>query len=310
MRIAFFGSSSFALPALGALLEAGHDIAGIYSQPSRKAGRGHKPRPTPVASEALARGLPLFERAAFRCEDSRAEFAALEAELAIIVAYGALLPAPLLDILPNRFLNIHPSLLPRWRGAAPIQRAIMAGDTMTGVCIMHVTEDLDAGHVLASAVVEITESDTAGSLAAQLSRRGAALLVDLLMSESWPDARPQAQEGILYAAKIGKDETMIDWHRTAREVDCHIRGLAPAPGAWTTLADERLKILDSRLAPGHGQPGEVLGDDLVIACRDGAVRALTVQRPGRKAMAAHELLRGLASRPAFLGVASAARQQH
>ena len=292
-RVVFFGSSAFAVPALKALREAAIDVVAVVSLPPRPAGRGRNDRPTPVAICAKACGLPLYLRQDFRSEQVQREFAEIQADIGVVVAFGAVLPKPVLDAVPHGFLNIHPSILPRWRGAAPIQRAIMAGDKLSGVCIMKMTEDLDSGPIFICKSVKIRESDTAGRLSGRLAKIAGPLLVQALTGLDDLTAKSQADTGIVYAKKISKAETRIDWSCPAEEIDCMIRGLSPAPGAWTEINGERLKILESCLLPAHGQPGELLGDDFSIACRGGAIRAVSVQRQGKKAMPGFEALRGL-----------------
>jgi methionyl-tRNA formyltransferase len=295
LRLAFMGSPAFALPALEALIAAGHEIAAIYSQPPRPAGRGKQDRPTPVHAFAQARGIEVRTPKSLKGADAQADFAALQLDAAIVVAYGLILPKAILDAPRLGAFNLHASLLPRWRGAAPIQRALMAGDRITGVQVMRVEEGLDTGPILASAETPIEADDTTGSLHDRLAALGAPLLIDALAKIAHGEAaeRAQAQEGVIYAHKIEPAETRIDWTRAAREIDFHIRGLSPAPGAWFELpGGVRAKALMSRLGQGSGAPGEALDDFLLIACGEGAVRLLEVQREGRAAMAAGDFLRG------------------
>ena len=292
MRVAFLGSSGFAIPALEALLRAGHDVVAAYCQPARPAGRGKRPRPVPAAERAAELGVPVHEPQSFR--DGRAvdEFRALGAEIGVVAAYGVLLPPQLLEMPRFGFLNIHPSLLPRWRGAAPVRRAIMEGDSETGVCIMQVVEELDAGPVLLSRTEEIRPDDNARTLGDRLSKIGARLIVDAVAGAGTLPRIPQAQEGACYARKIDKSETRIDWSDPAEVVDRRIRGLSPSPGAWCTIRGERVKLLGSSVASGYGSPGAALDDRLLIACGSGAVRILKAQRPGKRPMPADEFLRG------------------
>lgn len=296
LRLAFMGSPGFALPALGALLDAGHDVACVYSQPPRPAGRGQQERPTPVHAFAAERGIEVRTPKSLKRAEEQAAFAALNLDLAIVVAYGLILPKPILDAPRLGALNLHGSLLPRWRGAAPIQRAIMAGDRVTGVQVMRMEEGLDAGPVLATAETPIDADDNASTLHDRLSALGAALLIETLGNLERGDAReiPQAAEGVTYAHKITPADTRIDWTRPAREIDAHIRGLAPSPGAWFELGGARVKALHSRLGQGEGAPGEALDDAFLIACGEGAVRLLTVQREGRGPLSAADFLRGTA----------------
>ncbi|MBL8536118.1 MAG: methionyl-tRNA formyltransferase [Hyphomonadaceae bacterium] len=294
MRLAFMGSPAFALPALNALLEAGHDVTCVYSQPPRPAGRGKRDRPTPVHAYAIERGITVRTPRSLKKLAEQAAFAALGLDAAIVVAYGLILPKAILDAPRFGALNVHGSLLPRWRGAAPIQRAIMAGDRVTGVQIMQMEEGLDTGPVLASAETPIEADDTTASVHDRLASLGAALLIDVLAKMERGEARatPQSGEGVTYAHKITPAETRIDWSRPAREIDCRIRGLAPTPGAWFEVNGVRMKALDSRLGMGAGEAGETLDDALLVACGEGAVRVLRVQREGRAPMAADAFLRG------------------
>lgn len=292
MRVAFLGSSSFAIPALEALLRAGHDIAAAYCQPARPAGRGKRPRPVPAAERAAELGVPVREPESFRDGRAFGEFHALGAEVGVVAAYGVLLPTELLEIPRFGFLNIHPSLLPRWRGAAPVQRAIMEGDSATGVCIMQVIEELDAGPVLLSRTEEIFPGDNAGTLGRRLSVVGASLVVEAVAGAGSLPRIPQAREGACYARKIDKSETRIDWSEPAEVVDRRIRGLSPAPGAWCAIRGERVKLLSSGIDSAGGRPGAALDDRLLVACGSGSVRILEAQRPGKRPMPADEFLRG------------------
>ena len=291
------GSPAFALPALEALIAAGHQIICVYTQPPRPAGRGKQERRTPVHDFAAARGIEVRTPKSLKRVEEQTAFAALGADLAVVVAYGLILPRAVLDAPLQGALNLHGSLLPRWRGAAPIQRAIMAGDRITGVQVMRMEEGLDTGPVLASAETPIEPDDTTASVHDRLAGLGAKLLVDTLREFEQGEARetPQPHEGVTYARKITPAETRIDWLRPAREIDCMIRGLSPAPGAWCELDGARIKVLHSRLGQGAASaaPGEVLDEELLIACGDGgAVRLLIVQREGRGALPAEAFLRG------------------
>lgn len=296
LRLAFMGSPAFALPALEALIDAKHDVACVYSQPPRPAGRGQQERLTPVHAFAAARGIEVRTPKSLKRAEAQQAFAALKLDAAIVVAYGLILPKPILDAPRLGCFNLHGSLLPRWRGAAPIQRAIMAGDRVTGVQVMRMEEGLDTGPVLASAETTIDAEDTTASLHDRLAQLGARLLVSTLTLVERGEAAetPQPDEGVTYAHKITPAETRIDWTRPAREIDCMIRGLAPAPGAWFELNGARTKALHSRLGLGEGRPGMALDDDLLIACGQGAVRLLRVQREGRAPMDADAFLRGQA----------------
>lgn len=290
MRVIFMGTPEFSVPALRAIA-ARHEVVAVYSQPPRAAGRGQKPRPSPVQAAAEALGLAVRTPARLKSPEDQADFAALGADVAVVVAYGLILPQPVLDAPRLGCLNIHASILPRWRGAAPIHRAVMAGDAETGVAIMQMEAGLDTGPVLAEARTPIGAGDTTADLHDRLAEMGASLIVDVLDRLPLP-AVPQAAEGVTYAAKIDKAEARIDWSRPAAEVDRLIRGLSPFPGAWCLAGEERLKLLRSRVVPGEGAPGAVL-DGFTIACGQGAVEILEAQREGKRPMPAAEVLRGL-----------------
>ncbi len=292
MRVIFMGTPDFSVPVLDALVAAGHEIAAVYSQPPRPAGRGKKDRPSPVQARAEQLGLTVRHPVKFRSEGDVAEFVALNADVAVVVAYGLILPQGLLDAPRFGCLNIHASLLPRWRGAAPIHRAIMAGDAETGVCIMQMEAGLDTGPVLMRQATAIGAEETTGQLHDWLSDMGAKAIVTALsrLDQLVPVVQPA--EGVTYAAKIDKAEAGIDWSAPAEEIDRKIRGLSPFPGAWCMIGGERVKLLSSRLATGHGQPGQVL-DGFVVACGEGAVEITRLQREGKKPMETAEALRGL-----------------
>jgi methionyl-tRNA formyltransferase len=294
MRIAFMGTPDFAVPALDALHAGGHEIAAVYSQPPRPAGRGQKDRPSPVQARAEALGLPVRTPKTLRTPEAQADFAALGLEVAVVVAYGLILPRPILDAPQRGCLNIHASLLPRWRGAAPIHRAILAGDAETGVCIMQMEEGLDTGPVLLREAIPILPQDTTGDMTPRLAALGARLIVETL-GRLWTSLLPnrRAMQGATYARKIEKAEAEVDWTRPASEVDRLIRALSPFPGAWTMAGSERLKLLRSRCVEGSGEPGEVLGG-LTVACGVGAVDITEAQREGRRPMPTDEVLRGVA----------------
>jgi methionyl-tRNA formyltransferase len=298
LRVVFMGSPAFAVPVLQALAAAGHEIVCVYSQPARPAGRGQALRPTPVQALAEARGYPVRTPKSLKKSESQAEFAALKADIAVVVAYGLILPKPVLEAPRLGCLNLHASLLPRWRGAAPIQRALMAGDRVTGVQVMRMDEGLDTGPVLLSKTIPIEPDDTAGALHDRLMGLGGALMVEAVRLVEAGEAQfiPQADDGATYAGKIEPAETRIDWTAPAREIDLKIRGLSPFPGAWfmleTPRGSERVRALDSRLGLGEGPPGALLDERLLVACGAGAVRLLTVQREGKAAMAALDFLRG------------------
>jgi methionyl-tRNA formyltransferase len=293
MRLIFMGTPDFSVPVLQALVDAGHEIVAVYCQPPRPAGRGKKDRPAPVQLRAEELGLQVRYPVSLRTAEAQAEFAAFDADIAVVVAYGLILPQAVLDAPRHGCLNIHASLLPRWRGAAPIHRAIMAGDAQTGVCIMQMEAGLDTGPVLLREATDIGPTETTGALHDRLSAMGAALVVRALdqLSDLIPQTQPQ--DGVTYAAKIDKAEARVDWTQSATEVDRRIRGLSPFPGAWCEVSGERIKLLGARVVDGKGQPGEVLGG-FVIACGDGAVEVTRAQRSGKKAMPASEVLKGLA----------------
>ncbi len=291
MKIVFMGTPDFSVPVLEALHQH-HEIVVVYSQPPRPAGRGKVDRPSPVQTRAEALGLQVRHPVSLRSETAANDFAALQADVAVVVAYGLILPQAVLGAPRLGCLNIHASLLPRWRGAAPIHRAIMAGDPETGVCIMQMEAGLDTGPVLLRKALAIRAEETTAELHDRLSALGARLIVEAL--ERLPDLppKPQPSEGVTYAAKIDKAEARVDWSRPAVEVDRLIRGLSPFPGAWVEVASERVKLLRSRIAAGTGAPGQVLRD-FTIACGDGAVEVIAAQREGKRPMPVAEVLRGL-----------------
>ena len=292
MRLIFMGTPDFSVPALDALVEAGHEIACVYTQPPRPAGRGKRDRPTPVHARAEALGFEVRHPTRLDGEDVRA-MAALGADAAVVVAYGLILPQGALDAPAQGCLNIHASLLPRWRGAAPIHRAVMAGDTETGVCIMRMEAGLDTGPVLLSAAEPIGETDTTGDLHDRLAALGARLIVSAIGRLGALPETAQPETGACYAEKIDKAEARIDWTGPAEAIDRRIRGLSPFPGAWCEIGGERAKLLRSRLAANEtgAPPGTHLGG-LKIACGSGVVEVLEIQRAGRKPMQAAEALRG------------------
>ena len=294
MRIVFMGTPEFSVPVLDALVEAGHEIAAVYCQPPRPAGRGQKARACPVEARAMTLGLPVRHPVSLKGATEQAEFAALAPDVAVVVAYGLILPQAVLDAPKQGCLNIHASLLPRWRGAAPIHRAIMAGDHETGVCIMRMEAGLDTGPVLLHETLTIGAQETTGQLHDRLSEMGARLIVEALSRLPELRAEPQAEAGVTYATKIDKAEARVNWGHPAEEVDRLIRGLSPFPGAWCEVRGERVKLLGSSVAEGQGAPGEVLDDTLTVACGNGAVRLLRLQRAGRAAQDADEFLRGMA----------------
>ena len=291
MRVIFMGTPAFSVPVLEALAAA-HEVVAVYTQPPRPAGRGKALRPSPVQARAEALGLPVRHPVNFKVAEDRAAFAALKADVAVVVAYGLILPQEILDAPAKGCLNIHASLLPRWRGAAPIHRAIMAGDAQTGICIMQMEAGLDTGPVLLREAVEIGQNETTGELHDRLSRLGARLIGEALdrLAQLTPVA--QDETGVTYAAKIDKAEAQVNWARPAGEVMRLINGLSPAPGAWCMVNGERIKLLRASLAKGEAAPGTVLqGFD--IACGQGAVRVLEAQREGKRPMPAADVLKGL-----------------
>ncbi|APG45768.1 methionyl-tRNA formyltransferase [Phaeobacter porticola] len=292
MRIIFMGTPDFSVPVLDALVDAGHEIVAVYCQPPRPAGRGKKDRPTPVHARAEALGLEVRHPVRLKGEDEQQRFASLQADVAVVVAYGLILPQPVLDAPHHGCLNIHASLLPRWRGAAPIHRAIMAGDTQTGVCIMQMEAGLDTGPVLLRDATEIGGTETTAQLHDRLSHMGAALIVSAVDQLGSLKSDPQPDDGVTYAHKIDKAEAKIDWQRPAVVVDRQIRGLSPFPGAWCEIEGQRVKLLASRVVDGNGTPGTVLDDQLTVACGEGAVELLRLQRAGKGAQARDVFLRG------------------
>jgi methionyl-tRNA formyltransferase len=291
MRIVFMGTPDFAVPTLAALHEAGHAIAAAYTQPPRPAGRGKRLQPSPVQRWAEGAGILVRHPRTLRDMEAQADFLALEADVGVVVAYGLLLPQSVLDGPRQGCLNVHASLLPRWRGAAPIQRAILAGDSVTGVTIMRMEQGLDTGPMLASARVPI-EDKTSGELHAELAEIGARLMVDTLAQLDRLKPEPQTELGATYAAKIDKAETRIDWTKPAELIEREVRAFAPFPGSWFELDGERLKLLRAHVIGVNGAPGTVLDDHFTIACGDAALRPVTVQRAGKPAMEAEAFLRG------------------
>ena len=291
MRVVFMGSSGFAVPALDALADAGHEIVNVYTQPPRPSGRGKSRRLPPVGQRAMELGFDLQFPKRLDADCVR-EFCALRSDVAIVAAYGKILPPALLDAPRWGCLNIHPSLLPRWRGAAPVHRAILAGDKTTGICIIKVEPKLDSGPILLREQTTINASETASSLEARLAILGANLVVETLDRLSVLKPETQATEGVTYARKIDKAEARIDWTRAAWEVDNKIRGFSRFPGAWGICKGERIKLLNSKAGDGEGRPGQVIDDDFTVACGEGAVTILKAQRPGRRPMSAKEFARG------------------
>ncbi|ACP23862.1 methionyl-tRNA formyltransferase [Sinorhizobium fredii NGR234] len=299
LRIIFMGTPEFSVPTLAALVEAGHEIAAVYTQPPRPGGRrGLDLQKSPVHQAAELLGVPVLTPVNFKDAADRQAFRDFNADVAVVVAYGLLLPEEILSGTRYGCYNGHASLLPRWRGAAPIQRAIMAGDRETGMMVMKMDKGLDTGPVALTKTVPIGETMTAGELHDKLMHAGAALMKEAMVKLELGELplTPQPQEGVLYAAKISKDETRIDFTKPAADVHNHIRGLAPFPGAWFELETagrtERIKVLGSEPAAGAGAPGTILDDALTIACGDGAVRPTRLQRAGGKPLATPDFLRG------------------
>ncbi len=292
MRIVFMGTPDFSVAALRALLTAGHDITTVYTQPPRPAGRGKKDRPSPVQKFAEKNGLKVRHPLNFKEQQDIDAFAALKADVAVVVAYGLILPQVILDAPKHGCLNIHASLLPRWRGAAPIHRAIMAGDTETGVGIMQMEAGLDTGPVLLEKTIAIEESDTTGSLQDKLMWLGAKSIVEALDNLEDLTPVPQSEDGVTYAKKIDKAEARINWNQSAETVKNHIHGLSPFPGAWTEVNGERLKILSATLNDKSGEAGTKIADPLVIACADGSLSITKAQRAGKGPMDIQDLMRG------------------
>ncbi|MBB4053890.1 methionyl-tRNA formyltransferase [Devosia subaequoris] len=304
MRVVFMGTPEFSVPTLTEIVSAGHEVVAVYSRAPKPAGRGQAERKSPVHEAADAFGIPVFTPRSLKGADEQAQFAALEAEVAVVVAYGLLLPKPILEAPEYGCLNLHGSLLPRWRGAAPIQRAIMAGDKQTGIVVMQMDEGLDTGAMGPTEIIPIAPDMTAGELHDQMMRLGADLMGRALaaLERGSLEFTPQPKSGETYAAKIDKAEARIDFARSAEEVHNLIRALSPFPGAWFEMElggkSVRIKALRSSLAAGEGVPGSLLNDDLTIACGSGAVRLAQVQREGKGAMDAATFLRGAGTLPA------------
>jgi methionyl-tRNA formyltransferase len=301
LRLVFMGTPDFAVPTLVELAGSGHDITAVYTRAPQPAGRGLAPRPSPIAREAERFGLPIFTPKTLKENDAAEAMRAHGADAAVVVAYGLILPKSILETFPLGCFNLHASLLPRRRGAAPIHRAIMAGDKETGVMVMKMDEGLDTGAIAMAERVPIGADATTGELRDELARRGADLMLRALaaLEKGQLQLTPQAAEGVTYANKIAKSETRIDWTKPWNEVHNHCRGLSPFPGAWCELAGSgRVKILRTTKGSGSGPPGQVLDDKLTVACGSGAVRLVELQRAGKQPMAADEFLRGTPVAPA------------
>ncbi|TAH65657.1 MAG: methionyl-tRNA formyltransferase [Rhodopseudomonas palustris] len=303
LRLIFMGTPDFAVPTLRALAERGHEIVAVYTREAKPAGRGMKLQPTPVEQEARKLGIPVLTPKTLRTPEAAAEFAAFHADAAVVVAYGMILPQAILDAPKFGCFNLHGSLLPRWRGAAPINRAIMAGDAESGVMVMKMDVGLDTGDVAMTARLPITETMTAVDLHDALAPLGATLMADAMAALERGELSfvKQSEDGVTYAAKIDKAEARIDWSKPAAEVLRHIHGLSPFPGAWCELPLDgepvRIKLLRCEAARGASEPGALLGDDLTIACGDGAIRVLQLQRAGKQPMSAEQFLRGTPVKP-------------
>jgi methionyl-tRNA formyltransferase len=303
LRIVFMGTPDFAVPTVAEIVGAGHDLITVYTQPPRRAGRGMAERKSPVHACAEDLGLPILTPGSLKTPEAIETFRAHAADVAVVVAYGLILPQAVLDAPGFGCLNLHASALPRWRGAAPIERAIMAGDAETAVMVMRMAEGLDTGPLCLAERVAIGPDTTGGELADELARRGAGLMLRALaaLERGSLDCSPQSSKGATYAHKIDNAETRIDFTRPAQHVHNQIRGLSPQPGAWIEAGPdakrERIKVLRSALAGGAGAPGEVLDDRLTVACGEGSVRLLVLQRAGKRPMEATELLRGFKISP-------------
>jgi methionyl-tRNA formyltransferase len=291
MRIAFMGTPDFAVPTLLALMEGGHDVAAVYCQPPRPAGRGKAPRPSPVQQAAAAHGMEVRTPLTLRDVEAQQAFAALDLDVAVVAAYGLILPQPILDAPRHGCLNVHASLLPRWRGAAPIQRAILAGDATTGVTIMQMERGLDTGPMLAVRETQV-DRKTAGALTRELAGIGAELMLEVLRDLPSATPVPQPEVGITYASKIEKQQAKLDFGRTAVEVERQVRAFNPMPGAFFEHEGDRVKVHQAEIFGAAGPPGTVLDGRLTIACAEGSIVPTLVQRAGRAAMGAEELLRG------------------
>lgn len=293
MRLAFMGTPDFAVPTLEALIAAGHEVAAVYAQPPRPAGRGKALRPSPVQQRAEAAGIEVRTPPSLRGGEEQEAFAALDLDAAVVAAYGLILPEPILTAPRRGCLNVHGSILPRWRGAAPVQRAILAGDTVTGVTIMGMERGLDTGPMFAGRETRV-DRKTAGELTDEIAHIGAALMVDVLERLDSLQPVPQPLEGVTYASKIEKHEARLDFTQSAEAAERQVRAFNPMPGAFFEIGGERIKLLAADPVDGHGAPGIVLDDALTIACGDGALAARLVQRAGRGVMTPAELLRGFA----------------
>ncbi len=296
LRIIFMGTPEFSVPALKAICRAGHDVVAVYSQPPRPAGRGQSVVKSAIHLAAEDLGIPVFTPASLRDEAVQKQFASLQADVAVVAVYGLILPKVILDAPKHGCINIHASLLPRWRGAAPIHRAILAGDKDTGITIMQMAEGLDTGDMLLQDVIPITTSTTTAELYDRLSTMGSQLILEVLrdLENDELDPQPQPTEGVTYADKLTREEGLLDWHENAVLLERKVRALNPWPGVWFEYKNERIKVLESEVAHLNttGKPGEVLDDQLTIACSENSLRLLKVQKAGGKALLAREFLNG------------------
>jgi methionyl-tRNA formyltransferase len=289
MRIVFMGSPDFAVPSLNALVEARHEVVAVYSQPPRPAGRGKGERKTAVHERAEELGIEVRTPRSLRSEEEQARFRALDPDLGVVAAYGLILPKPILEAPKRGSVNVHASLLPRWRGAAPIQRAILAGDDVSGVTIMQMNEGLDTGPMLLKREVDL-RGKNAGQVMEKMAIVGAQALIEWLKKGSPPHLQPS--DGVTYASKIDKSESRIDWSNSAQQIERQVRAFAPVPGAWFEANGERIKLLEADVGSGSAEPGRVIDDQLTVATGSGSIRPTQVQRAGRAPMTAQELLRG------------------
>ncbi len=300
LRLVFMGTPEFAVPTLERLIAAGHEVAAVYTRRPKPKGRGHEVRPSPVHELAADRGIEVRTPKGLKGAEEQRAFAALRCDACVVVAYGLILPPAILEAPRLGCLNLHPSLLPRWRGAAPIQRAILAGDRQSGVTVMVMDEGLDTGPILSTERLPITPETSAGSLHDKLAQAGASLMLEALagLAAGRLEPRPQAADGVSYAEKLSRDEGRLDWRRPAAELERLVRALSPSPGAWFAHAEARVKVLAAEpVAGARGAPGEVLDDRLTVACGEGGLRLVLVQRGGKQAMAAAEFLRGFRLAP-------------
>jgi methionyl-tRNA formyltransferase len=293
------GTPDFAAASLAALIAAGHEIAAVYSQPPRPAGRGHQPRHSAVQRLAESHGLPVLTPTTLKTAETQQEFSALGLDAAVVVAYGLLLPRAILESPRRGCLNVHASLLPRWRGAAPIQRAILAGDRESGITIMQMDQGLDTGPILLRRAIEIGPKETGAGLHDRLATLGAELIVEALdgLAAGRLPPTPQSAEGASYAAKLTREEERLDWREPAVQLDRRVRALAPRPGAWCEIAGERVKVLEAEVVEGHGAPGHLIDERLTVACGAGALRLLKLQRAGKAALPAQDFQRGFRLAP-------------